>query len=104
MAMWHRRLAVDKSALTPGTKVAKAQGGASGYDDKLRPPKFRTGLLRPRYWLCLWQDPSHNRLHTHGRQTVTKFYSICMAGKYKLHIGLRQQGLPLPGSVQLGLC
>ena len=39
-------------------------------------------------------------LHSHGRlsKTHTVLYSIGLAGRYKLHIGLRQQHVPLPGS------
>ena len=39
-------------------------------------------------------------LHAHGKlvKVHAVHYSIGLAGKYKLHIGLRQQMLPLPGS------
>ena len=43
---------------------------------------------------------SPGTLHAHGQlvRTHTVYYSIGLAGKYKLHVGLRQQSAPLPGS------
>ena len=39
-------------------------------------------------------------LHAHGKiiKVHTVHYSVGLAGAYKLHVGLRQQGQPLPGS------
>jgi hypothetical protein len=40
------------------------------------------------------------KLHAHGKlvETHRVTYSIGKVGEYELHIGLRQQAMPLPGS------
>ena len=40
------------------------------------------------------------KLHAHGRVVDAHkvYYSIGMVGRYELHVGLRGQSIPLPGS------
>jgi hypothetical protein len=40
------------------------------------------------------------KLHAHGKivDSHRVFYSICLVGTYRLHVGLRSQAVPIPGS------
>lgn len=43
-------------------------------------------------------EPGTLHAKGHAVKTHTVRYSVGVAGKYRLHVGLRQQGVPLPGS------
>jgi hypothetical protein len=112
MQAWARRQAVDRSIAA----TAMAGKKTSDYErDKFkearkRAPKLETKLDKRMYMNELGSDPNGigfayggvepGRLHAHGQlvETHKVFYSIGVCGLYRLHIGLRNQALPLPGS------
>ena len=124
MQHWARRIAVDKSiAVTSVTKfvqqrteelkhaaknsyavssaprrkkgdaeVALARQGESVYAHELRSDPKRIGFA--------FGGVEPGRLHARGQlvETHKVHYSIAMCGIYKLHVGLRHEGIELPGS------
>ena len=109
MAMWSRRQAVEKSAQTRrDTKAKRRHHHHDGHHGKVEIEEHTNplGIFKNE----ISSDPSGigfafggvepGRLHAKGKpiETHKVSYSICLAGRYKLHVSLRQQGLPLPGS------
>lgn len=114
MRAWRRRQAIDRSLETQKSKVStddntksRSRKGDIALDNsKARSMRSRQGIFKNE----LDSDPSGigfafggmdpGRLHAHGRphDTHRVFYSIARVGSYKLHVQLRVQGLPLPGS------
>ena len=106
MVAWERRKAIDKT-MALGSNAKKAVDAG---DKK----KQTFGLSREwklgTFWNEVTSDPKGvgfafggvepGRLHAKGKcvDVHKLFYSIGRAGKYKLHVGLRHQMAPLPGS------
>ena len=113
MVAWARRRALDKSLAVQAADRLKAkekaharhEAGVGGEHGRRRAEQpvsvfhnelssdptgigFAFGGLEP------------GRLHAHGKVVDTHkvYYSICLVGTYHLHVGLRSQGVPIPGS------
>lgn len=113
MQAWARRKAVDKSIAHVIRVPAKTKRGADdgGISRKSRGDEAqRGGTIKNPYTSELFGDPTKigfafggvepGRLHAHGRivESHKVFYSICLVGTYRLHVGLRNQNVPIPGS------
>lgn len=114
MQAWARRLALDRS-LDAAKVAAKAVTARemSAADRRRSKSRSTTGTGRAAKNLFkseLESDPSGvgfafggvepGRLHAHGKvvEQHKVYYSIGLVGTYRLHVGLRQQQMPLPGS------
>ena len=83
----------DMAKINPG--LARAQDGNNAnisYDHELKADRKGVGFA--------YGGVSPGTLHARGQlvRVHTVHYSIGLAGKYRLHIGLRQQSIALPGS------
>jgi len=112
---WARRLAVDQSVGrasgkgSAGGAIAGLQAkiGTNGDTRKLLSVKDKKGgkfanelAADPKAIGFAYGGVEPGRLHAKGRliETHRVKYSIGVVGTYELHIGLRHQGMPLPGS------
>ena len=110
MVAWERRKQVDKTIA-----VFSAKGQRSKGDDGMSSKKGTSVGLTNKwklgaFWNEVTSDPTGvgfafggvepGRLHAKGKcvDVHKLYYSIGRAGKYKLHMGLRHQNAPFPGS------
>ena len=101
LQLWASRQQADK--LLAKVKAAKAEAGAAGASKKGMEPRAPTSFahemnMNREGFAFGGLDPG--TLHAHGKlvKVHAVHYSIGLAGRYKLHVGLRQQMQPLPGS------
>lgn len=109
LALWARRRAVDSQAKARKERTDKASEGESKKkrEDKFDPKENGAKNRKPN--VLTFDEPGvafayggvdpgtmHARGHVIKNHTVR--YSVGLAGKYRLHVGLRQQGVALPGS------
>lgn len=116
MQAWARRMALDRSIDADKANKAKrhirddTKGGFVGLSKKSRQHVALTCSKQGVFQNELSSDPrgigfafggiKPGRLHAHGRvqETHEVFYSIGLVGRYRLHVGLRQSKMPVPGS------
>ena len=106
MAAWARRQAVDKSiaATIASEKTAKKERQKSLEQlakQKQDKSVFQNELASdPKGIGFAFGGVEPGRLHAHGQlvETHKVYYSIGVCGEYQLHIGLRNQAIPIPGS------
>ena len=116
MQLWASRKALDQSQEKTGSKAAVQTSTSSApsapptrqqtmaffaetktmasisYDHELKMDRKGCGFA--------YGGVSPGTLHAHGQlvRVHTVHYSIGLAGRYRLHVGLRQQSVPIPGS------
>ena len=112
---WARRKAVDSSLAATALQKNKPKGdehvGRDAVGQRRKKPVVSVGKQDNGLFINeLKSDPNGigfayggvepGRLHAHGQpvQTHKVYYSIAICGEYKLHVGLRQQEIPVPGS------
>ena len=121
MQAWNRRLALDKSIDRRNAardqlrrdKDERSFNGGSGVASAKKLRQLATTKPHDRvsqFQKELASDPSGigfafggiepGRLHAHGRvvEWHKVFYSIGLVGTYRLHVALRHQSMPIPGS------
>ena len=112
---WARRLAVDRSMEQRGGEASKSRGTQERSSAEIKRSKLLAAATSGKNTAGIYQnelksDPTGvgfafggvepGRLHAHGKvvETHKVFYSIGLVGTYRMHVGLRQQAMPLPGS------
>ena len=106
LQLWQTRIAADKFL---NRRAAESAFRETGYGDEGKKkkkiggepgqPSFMHELSADKFGFAFGGvDPG--TLHAHGKLIKVHHvsYSVGLAGRYKLHVGLRQQMLPLPGS------
>ena len=95
MQLWQSRMTADKLK----AKGSDGGGEAASKKEKYEPTSFAHEMnIDPLGFAFGGVDPG--TLHAHGKlvKVHSVHYSVGLAGEYKLHVGLRQQMAPLPGS------
>ena len=106
MQLWARRKATDLAIASAGKQLKLAArrqdpskvfsdastDAAVAYDHELKADRKGVGFA--------YGGVSPGTLHAKGQlvRVHTVHYSLGLAGQYRLHVGLRQQSIPLPGS------
>ena len=101
LQLWQSRQTVDKLIARSYGDAGSTEGGVRRAKlDVLRPPtSFAHEMaVDPLGFAFGGVDPG--TLHAHGKlvKVHSVHYSVGLAGRYKLHVGLRQQNAALPGS------
>jgi len=101
MALWTQRMTADK--LRQRTVEGEAGNTAESKNRKDNVPQAHTSFahemaIDPVGFAFGGVDPG--TLHAHGKlvKVHSVHYSVGLAGQYLMHVGLRQQMVPLPGS------
>ena len=104
LQLWARRLAADKAITAAAAKAAARSdgGGASGASGSSAGVgmSLANELMDKRGIGFAFGGVTPGTLHAKGQlvKVHTVQYSVGLAGSYLLHVGLRQQGVALPGS------
>ena len=94
-ALWTSRTSVDKFMAKKATEMGSRKKEKSDWA-----PNFAQELSMTDPFGFAFGGLTPGILHAHGRiaKVHTVQYSVGRAGKYKLHVNLRQQMIPMPGS------
>ena len=106
IGLWERRKAADKLITKQQTNPNETNKGFGHVSEQMR-AEYKAG---PSFAHELANDPTGvgfafggvdpGTLHAHGQvvKVHTVRYSVGLAGRYRLHVGLRQQAVAFPGS------
>ena len=103
--LWSKRLSDDKALLGIQAMLNSKEASASGLEGKDKEgkvgPSFAHELTECQHNIAFaYGGLFPGTLHAHGAliKTHQVSYSVGAAGKYLMHVGLRQQSVVLPGS------
>ena len=99
MQLWSLRSTADKLQNRAHTESLNNEGGRRKQMDSLQPTSYAHEMVIDEFGFAFGGvDPG--TLHAHGKLVKVHHvhYSVGLAGQYKLHVGLRHQMTPLPGS------